>query len=322
MAPTFTASVAIGAPIDPSTPGAVGGTLYCGCWAVAWPPHQSEVADANHPPTGPPIKLISGRVTFHRTDGVPPGRAPCPPAMSHDPAADRTTDPPPWIPAGSAVIGAFYAYFAVTVGFVPVGLLFRLDTAQSTDYGLVAVWGAVAVIVAAGLHLLARRYRSPQVQAGAVVGTAVMTLLVVAGIGLAPRVGVGATMLLLLVGLGVVITTFPLTAVATPRADERSGIDLLRASLEGWWRRLVGSDKPPADAGTDPTADTPRPAADRSRFARFSNYWLVVGTAFVVAIPIALVETDLGIGLLSAFLTAYAVSQQIDSEAEDEGDGD
>lgn len=46
-----------------------------------------------------------------------------------------------------------------------------------------------------------------------------------------------------------------------------------------------------------------------------SRYWLAVGAAFAICIPIAFTNTELGLGLLSSFLTAYALSHRISEES-------
>lgn len=46
-----------------------------------------------------------------------------------------------------------------------------------------------------------------------------------------------------------------------------------------------------------------------------SRYWLAVGAAFAICIPIAVTNMELGLGLLSSFLTAYALSHRISEES-------
>lgn len=66
------------------------------------------------------------------------------------------------------------------------------------------------------------------------------------------------------------------------------------------------------DPPDDYPVDTDTTLLDRLPLSR---YWLVVGGAFAVCIPLAVANTELGLGLLSSFLTAYALSHRIDEES-------
>lgn len=69
---------------------------------------------------------------------------------------------------------------------------------------------------------------------------------------------------------------------------------------------------------TGADGSTPGPPDDWDERLPISKYWFVVGGAFAVCIPIAVFRPTLGMGILSAFLTAYALSHQQETESGNE----
>lgn len=239
--------------------------------------------------------------------------------MSQEPSAKQTDDIPKWIPAGTAVLGAFYAYFSIIVVVAFISTLFQLTETQPSDYGTLLLILVSALISGAGLQWLARRYQSPWIQAGGLVGVGIMIPLLVVVIIVAPRFGPGPSLLLVLAGFGLFITIFPLTANPSEEADEVSGIDILRGSLPGGRKVSVDGGPSHLEGTKESTSDgagyLSEHSSGLSRRLPVSKYWLIVGSAFAVTIPIAFINAELGVGLLSAFLTAYALSHRIENES-------
>jgi hypothetical protein len=242
--------------------------------------------------------------------------------MSQD--SDPSAQLPKWIPAGTAVLGAFFGYFGMSVGVGAVTALYRPGEVQSGELGTFVALLVLVLIVGAGLRLVGRRYRSPAVQAGALVGAGAMAVVICLAIWLAPSADTNLRLLGVLVGLGVIVVVFPLTSNPSRGPDEPTGLELLVSNLRDARRRLLDDE---ADHSRDPDEAEPTASSTGEVVAvgerlPVSRYWLVVGGAFVACLPISLVEPELGVGLLSAFLTAYALSHQVDDRGSGEDGAD
>lgn len=241
--------------------------------------------------------------------------------MSQDPNSEQPADIPKWIPAGSAVLGAFFFICAWGFGVFLIAVMFQWGEAgvQPADYRSLVMSLVGAVIVGGGLRWVAQQYRSPTVQAGALVGSGIMLATVVGLTGFSPGVELDRFILVILVGLGVFVIVFPLSANPSPDPDERTGGEIVWRGFRDRLRRPRTeelSDSERTDGSTSHSASTATVSPSRvDRNLPVSQYWLVVGSAFAVSIPIAFFKPDVGIGLLSAFLTAYALSHRLKHES-------
>lgn len=259
--------------------------------------------------------------------------------MRRDTSTERPAQLPTWITAGTALLGAFFAYFAMAVGLLVLAILFRPGRLLSGSLGAIVLLIFASVATGGGLRVVARRFRSPRIQAAALVGTGIMIAVFVLGVLFDTSSSVGVVIFTVLVGAGALIAVFPLTENPSRDPDEPTGVATLRRSLLDAKRRVLGdetvrSDRPsePPAGSTESTAESTESTAEgtesESRLLDdwheplpVSRYWAVVGGAFLLFLPLALVKPELGVGLLSAFLTAYALSHQIEPEATDGGGG-
>lgn len=247
-------------------------------------------------------------------------------------SGETDTADPPAIPklglAGAAILGALCMYFAVLLVLLLMDLVFAstwlLTPTERSNLGVgalgaVAFFGIFAVLPGGALRWVARRYQSPAVQAGALIGACGMSLVYLLKILFDPAVGSGPIVLLILLGLGLLVGVAGLSANPTREPGDRTGIDALRDSLVGGGQRLVHHWNVRSGTPSDPTPEPERATADEptgsSPSVSTSRYWLVVGIAFVVCLPLAIVEPAFGIGLLSSFLTAYTFSKQIEAQS-------
>lgn len=235
--------------------------------------------------------------------------------MSRESNTERRTRPSLSTLVGAAVLGVL---FTITVSSTIIGL---------SRFPTTPLWGTLLFLVGAigfgaALRWLARRNRTHIVQAGALIGAGIMTGLLSAGSWTNPS---QSTVVFAGGGLLAVVVVLRLTSNPAAEPGEPTGTDLL-------WRSLTRRDRDPADR------ERPTPEASEHATAESSGstsgvrrrvtkrlgipqYWLVVGTAFAICIPIALARPDFGIGLLSAFLTAYALWHRIDEESRAVDDG-
>lgn len=253
--------------------------------------------------------------------------------MSGEMRAERASEVPKWVTAGAAILGALFMYFALILALLLMDLLLQsnwiLSEYQKSNLGFTALLKvtlltALAVLPGGLLRWTARRYRSATIQAGALVGAVGMALVYLFFILFDPDVGDGPFILLSLVGLGLLVAVAALSANPSRDPGERTGIDILWLNLIAGSRRLrdwlTARSGPTGEStreSTDSRSDDP---TDSHRGVSISRYWLVVGSAFIVFVPIAVVRPPLGVGLLSAFLTAYTFSKQIEAESADISD--
>lgn len=254
--------------------------------------------------------------------------------MSGKRRAEQASEVPKWVPAGAAILGALFMYFALWLVLVFMDLLFGsnwlLTAYEKSNLGFKHLAGVtfiatLTVLFGGALRWAAQRYQSATVQAGALVGSGGMALVYLFNIVFDPAFGDGPFVLLILLGLGLLVIVAALAANPSRDPGERTGIDTLWVSLIAGSRRFLdqvaaGSD-PTGNSTTESTESRNNVPTDSTRRFSVTRYWLVVGSAFVVFVPIALVEPPLGVGLLSAFLTAYTFSKQIKAESMDMGDG-
>lgn len=220
--------------------------------------------------------------------------------MAPDTVADHGAQPARWILVVSAVLSALFAYLAsvALVGSFQAGGEFGFPTASQ----FISMPLMIAVGLGAGLRWLARRYRTHTVQAGGIIGAGMITIVVIA-VAWAHWQNEIIYAILTVIPFFVAVR---ITGNPSPESGESTGIALLRQSLP-----LVGESN-----GTVSGI-----LRDMRRRPSISRYWLVVGSAFAVCVPIALADTELGIGLLSTFLTAYALSHRIENESSDSDNG-
>lgn len=218
--------------------------------------------------------------------------------MARDARVEHGRAPPKRIPAVSAVFSAVFTYFAFTLLTVPIlDTVFQMEIFHYRNFPLLL---AIVVVAGMGLWWVARRYNTSSVQTGALIGTGIM--IVVGFVQVRGFWGAGIVVPLIVtipVGLGILVVVNRLAANPSKAPGERIGAIVL-------WRSLLGVVRRPRSY----------------QLPSVSRYWLIVGGAFVICIPIAVVETELGLGLLSAFLTAYGLSHQIDRESNGPEEGE
>lgn len=226
---------------------------------------------------------------------------------------------------GSAVLSALFTYLAFASIAPPfLDLLYPLAY-NYTNYEILPLFVAFAGAAGVGLRWIARRYRTPAVQAGALIGALIMTGLTVWGAG--TTIGhIGGAAATVPVGIVLIVAVAHLSSNPSRGDEKRTGIGLL-------WGVIVG---PVMDLGEERSSrselseeastggDIPETSSpsDWRRVLSVSKYWRAVGAAFAVCIPIAVNNPELGIGLLSTFLTAYGLSHQIEGESEGSEDGE
>ena len=230
------------------------------------------------------------------------------------------TRSPKRIPVVSAVLSAIFTYFAFLVVSVPI--LDNVFGMEIFHYQNIRIELAIVLFTGVGLWGIARRYKTPSVQTGALIGTGIMLVMGFVTVWNLWRAGdVVAMIVTFPVGLGIILTVNRLTKNPSERSGERSGIVVL-------WRSILGVIRRPDENETSRSESIPEPTTESDDsttgnlfgslgFPSVSRYWLIVGGAFAVCVPIAVVETELGLGLLSAFLSAYGLSHQIDRESSD-----
>lgn len=237
--------------------------------------------------------------------------------MSRDGTADRARRTPTWVPAGSAILGALYVYCGVVVVALLIALLFGVGRVTADDLPTVLVLLLFTTGAALGLRWLARRQRSPGVQAGAVLGAGIMTPVVLFQVVTGSSVTAGVLTILVLGALGVLVGVLPLTENPERGPDERSGVETLWHALPLDQLQPKGERPVGVETADGASRDRARSSADDedggARVVGLPRYWVVIGGAFAVCIPIAIPNPELGFGLLSSFLSAYALTNGIDS---------
>lgn len=255
------------------------------------------------------------------------------PHMSGDTRAEQPSEVPKWVTAGAAILGSLFMYFALGLILVLMDLVFGsnwvLSVYEKSNLGFSALAGliflaALTAVLGWALRWAAQRYRSATVQAGALVGAIGMALVYLFNILFDPAFGDGPFVLLILVGLGLLVAVAAVAANPSRDPGERTGIDTLWLSLIGGSRhlfdRMSTQSGPTGESTTESTDSKSDGPTDSHHPVSVGRYWLVVGSAFIVSVPIALVEPPLGVGLLSAFLTAYTFSKQIEAKSTEMGD--
>jgi outer membrane protein assembly factor BamB len=231
--------------------------------------------------------------------------------------------PPKLIPAVSALLSAIFTYFAFTM--VSTSMLDRVFEMEIFHYENFPQMFGIVVVTGAILWGIAGRYRTSRVQASAILGVVIMTV-----IGLVQSWGfwksgiIVPLIVTIPTGVGILAVVTKLSANPDSDPKEQNGIDIIRRSLPVVGRRSEAEETPRSEpthqSNSDDAATTGRPSLSLPR-PSVSRYWLVVGIAFTISIPIGLYNTSLGIGLLSTFVTAYAMSHQIEEESDETDSG-
>lgn len=214
---------------------------------------------------------------------------------------------------GSAVLGAVFAYFAFTLLTIPVlDVVFGMEIFHYSNFPL---GGGIVAVAGVGLLGAVRRYRTSRVRAGALVGVGVMTV-----VGFVQTWGFWKSDLVVPVlvtvpaGLLVLAAVTLLTRNPGGDAGEPGGFVIL-------WRTLPFlGDSPDDDGHRESGGRRESTTGDQPGWEErlpVSGYWAFVGGAFAVCTPIAFVNPELGLGLLSALLTAYGLSLRVESQSSD-----
>lgn len=245
------------------------------------------------------------------------------------------------IPAVTALLSAIFTYFAMSM--VANHILISTYGVESLHYQNYPEMAGLVVLTGVLLFGIARWVQTARAQAGAIIGVAIMTVVGFVQTWGFYRSGPALVPLLIAVptGLGILAVVNKITANPNPSPDEPTGLDIVRGMLFGDGRGGEPDEPPTPDSRDRPPSD-PDPSVDEptdpstaddvgwmhlpelsSLRPSISRYWLVIGAAFAVSLPIALQDPTLGIGLLTAFITAYTMSHQIEIESgETEGGED
>lgn len=227
--------------------------------------------------------------------------------MSQDTVTQQAVQPSRRVLLGAALLSVFFTFFTT-------GSIFNLVTLTSVNVRMLLGFLLPPVVFGAGLRWLARRYRTSTVQAGALVGAGIMT---VTSIYMA-LFTFGRVSLTILAFLPLIAVKL-ITQNPSPEPGELTGVGLIFQSLPVGDQGTDNGEQSSSEHTSESTSRSNNPTTRRLPNFRdrlpVSRYWLVVGSGFAASIPIALVNTELGLGLLSSFLTAYALSHRIEQKS-------